>query len=32
MTSGNVLSNQPTEFAVTALMTAAAAWGGKADG
>jgi hypothetical protein len=32
MTSGNVLSNQPTEFAVTALMTAVAAWGGKADG
>ena len=32
MTSGNVLSNQPKEVAVTAFLTAAAAWGGDADG
>jgi hypothetical protein len=32
MTSGNVLSNQPKEVAATAFLTAAAAWGGKADG
>ena len=32
MSSDSVLSNQPEEVAVTASMTVAAAWGGKADG